>query len=77
MLRSDRVPVGRTMTLSLKSRARALAEHHQAEVADALYCVAAGYPDRLLKASWKGRLDRDIACLVRDIEKERNRGEDR
>lgn len=59
------------MTPTLKSRARALSEQHE-QVAQALSCAAAGEPDRLLNASWKGRLDTDIACLVRDIRKERS-----
>lgn len=58
------------MSPTLKSRARGLAELH-ADVMVALSCAAAGKPERLLNASWKGHLDTDIACLMREIERER------
>ncbi len=57
------------MTRDLKERARDLANKHF-DVAVALTNAAAGYPDRLLKAPWRGSLDNDIARLVTDIRKD-------
>lgn len=54
------------MTTEQMRRARDLAQLLQTAAQD-LLCAAAGFPDRLERARWKGRLDTEIACLITDI----------